>query len=117
MVNGKFAHSDGVSHIRAHGYLRRPGFRGDLLYAAAEYEHMSGWKWALASVAVSLTIRGLFPLSFIFVLPAQSPRVARGIRPRPCPCLRLLVQLSLQVGRERRVQGHIDHEERGPGLR
>jgi flagellar biosynthesis GTPase FlhF len=42
-----------------------------IFYAAAEYEHMSGWKWALASVAVSLTIRGLFPLSFIFVLPGQ----------------------------------------------
>ena len=42
-----------------------------LFYAAAEYEHMSGWKWALASIAVSVTVRGLFPLSFIFVLPAQ----------------------------------------------
>ena len=42
-----------------------------IFYAAAEYEHLSGWKWALASLAVSATIRGLFPLSFIFVLPAQ----------------------------------------------
>lgn len=42
-----------------------------LFYAAAEYEHMTGWKWALASLAVSFTIRGLFPLSFILVLPAQ----------------------------------------------
>lgn len=42
-----------------------------IFYAAAEYEHMSGWKWAIASLAVSLTIRGLFPLSFILVLPAQ----------------------------------------------
>ena len=42
-----------------------------LFYAAAEYEHMSGWKWALASIAVTFTVRGLFPLSFILVLPAQ----------------------------------------------
>ena len=42
-----------------------------VFYAAAEYEHMTGWKWALASVAVSATVRGLFPGSFIFVLPAQ----------------------------------------------
>src|SRR5881409_1026284 len=46
------------------------GFAG-LFYFAAEYEHMTGWKWALASVAVSATVRGLFPASFIFVLPAQ----------------------------------------------
>src|SRR2546425_6221966 len=42
-----------------------------LFYFAAEYEHLSGWKWALASVAVTATVRGLFPGSFIFVLPAQ----------------------------------------------
>jgi len=42
-----------------------------LFYFAAEYEHLTGWKWALASIAVTLTIRGLFPFSFIFVLPAQ----------------------------------------------
>jgi hypothetical protein len=42
-----------------------------LFYAAAEYEHMTGWKWALASYALSATINGLFPLSFVFVLPAQ----------------------------------------------
>src|SRR5947209_18686769 len=42
-----------------------------LFYLAAEYEHLSGWKWALASVAVTFTVKGLFPGSFIFVLPAQ----------------------------------------------
>jgi len=42
-----------------------------LFYFAAEYEHLSGWKWALASVAVTFTVKGLFPGSFIFVLPAQ----------------------------------------------
>ncbi len=42
-----------------------------LFYFAAEYEHLSGWKWALASVAVTVTVKGLFPGSFIFVLPAQ----------------------------------------------
>jgi|SRR5690349_1752730 len=42
-----------------------------LFYAAAEYEHLTGWKWALASLALTATVRGLFPLSFIFVLPAQ----------------------------------------------
>src|SRR5712691_10686285 len=42
-----------------------------LFYFAAEYEHLSGWKWALASVAVTATVKGLFPGSFIFVLPAQ----------------------------------------------
>ena len=46
------------------------GFAG-LFYFAAEYEHMSGWKWALASAAVTATVKGLFPGSFIFVLPAQ----------------------------------------------
>lgn len=42
-----------------------------LFYFAASYEHLSGWKWAVASAAVTLTISGLFPGSFIFVLPAQ----------------------------------------------
>jgi hypothetical protein len=42
-----------------------------LFYFAAEYEHMTGWKWALASIALSLTVQGLFALSFILVLPAQ----------------------------------------------
>ena len=42
-----------------------------LFYFAAEYEHLSGWKWALASGAVTVTVKGLFPGSFIFVLPAQ----------------------------------------------
>jgi signal transduction histidine kinase len=42
-----------------------------LFYFAAEYEHLTGWKWALASVAVTITINQLFPASFIFVLPAQ----------------------------------------------
>jgi len=42
-----------------------------LFYFAAEYEHMSGWKWALASLALYVTVKGLFLLSFILVLPAQ----------------------------------------------
>src|SRR5881397_3480005 len=42
-----------------------------LFYFAADYEHLSGWKWALASVAVTITVDQLFPASFIFVLPAQ----------------------------------------------
>ena len=52
------------------GFIGGFGFAA-LFYAAAEYEHMTGWKWAVASLAVSATIRGLFPLSFILVLPAQ----------------------------------------------
>src|SRR2546430_150105 len=52
------------------GFLGGLGLAG-VFYAAAEYEHMTGWKWALASIAVSATIKTLFPLSFIFVLPAQ----------------------------------------------
>jgi hypothetical protein len=42
-----------------------------LLFAAAEYEHMTGSKWALASIALTLTVERLFALSFILVLPAQ----------------------------------------------
>ena len=42
-----------------------------LFYFAAEYEHLTGWKWAVASIAVTITIDQLFPASFIFVLPAQ----------------------------------------------
>src|SRR4030088_1814048 len=42
-----------------------------LFYFAATYEHLRGWKWALASVAVTITVNRLFPASFIFVLPAQ----------------------------------------------
>lgn len=42
-----------------------------LFYFAATYEHLSGWKWALASIGVTIAVRQLFPLSFIFVLPAQ----------------------------------------------
>ena len=42
-----------------------------LFYFAAEYEHLTGWKWAVASIAITLTVDQLFPASFIFVLPAQ----------------------------------------------
>lgn len=42
-----------------------------LFYFAAEYEHLTGWKWAVASIAVTITVDQLFPASFIFVLPAQ----------------------------------------------
>ena len=42
-----------------------------LFYFVAEYEHMTGWKWALASIAVTITINQLFPGSFILILPAQ----------------------------------------------
>ena len=42
-----------------------------LFYFAADYEHLSGWKWALASAAVTVTVNRLFPASFILVLPAQ----------------------------------------------
>jgi signal transduction histidine kinase len=42
-----------------------------LFYFAANYERLTGWKWALASVAVTVTVNQLFPASFIFVLPAQ----------------------------------------------
>src|SRR5690349_19593785 len=42
-----------------------------LFYFAADYEHLTGWKWALASIAVTITVNRLFPASFIFVLPAQ----------------------------------------------
>jgi signal transduction histidine kinase len=42
-----------------------------LFYFAADYEHMTGWKWALASLALTVTVRTLFPLSFVIVLPAQ----------------------------------------------
>jgi len=42
-----------------------------LFYFAASYEHLTPWKWALASIAVTLTVDQLFPASFIFVLPAQ----------------------------------------------
>src|SRR5438876_7910802 len=38
------------------GLLGGLGLAG-VFYAAAEYEHMTGWKWALASVAVSATVR------------------------------------------------------------
>ncbi len=42
-----------------------------LFYFAADYEHLTGWKWAVASVAVTITVNQLFPASFIFILPAQ----------------------------------------------
>ena len=42
-----------------------------LFWFAASYEHLTPWKWALASIAVTLTVDQLFPASFIFVLPAQ----------------------------------------------
>jgi hypothetical protein len=42
-----------------------------LFWFAASYEHLTPWKWALASIAVTLTVDQLFPTSFIFVLPAQ----------------------------------------------
>jgi hypothetical protein len=42
-----------------------------VFYYAATYEDMTGWKWGLASLALTVTVRTLFPLSFVFVLPAQ----------------------------------------------
>ena len=43
-----------------------------LIFAGiARYEHMTPWKWGIASLAVSITVTRLFPFSFIFVLPAQ----------------------------------------------
>jgi len=66
----KFARPPPVSHISAMGILGGLGF-ASIFYFAAEYEHMTGWKWALASIALSATVKGLFPLSFILVLPAQ----------------------------------------------
>lgn len=42
-----------------------------LFYFAADYEHLTGWKWALASIGVTITVNQLFPASFIFILPAQ----------------------------------------------
>ena len=42
-----------------------------LFWFAASYEHLTPWKWALASIAVTLTIDQLFPASFVLVLPAQ----------------------------------------------
>jgi hypothetical protein len=42
-----------------------------IFFFAATYEHMTGWKWGLASLALTVTVRTLFPLSFLFVLPAQ----------------------------------------------
>lgn len=42
-----------------------------IFYGIAEYENMTAWKWALASLAVTFTVEGLFSFSFIFILPAQ----------------------------------------------
>jgi flagellar biosynthesis component FlhA len=53
------------------GFIGSFAFMG-IFYGIAEYEHLTGWKWALASVAVSATVKTLFPGSFIFVLPAQA---------------------------------------------
>jgi len=41
------------------GILGGLGF-ASIFYFAAEYEHMTGWKWALASIALSATVKGLF---------------------------------------------------------
>lgn len=50
-------------------------FRGlafALIFAGmARYEHLSPWKWGLAAFAISVAVTKLFPLSFIFVLPAE----------------------------------------------
>src|SRR5216117_458547 len=32
-----------------------------VFYGAAEYEHMTGWKWAIASLATSFVVSLLFP--------------------------------------------------------
>ncbi|HEX9703714.1 MAG TPA: hypothetical protein VGA20_00515 [Gemmatimonadales bacterium] len=39
-------------------------------YGVAEYEHMTGWKWAIASVAVSVAVLQTIGL-LIAVIPAQ----------------------------------------------
>jgi signal transduction histidine kinase len=48
------------------------GFAFALIFAGiARYEHMSPWKWGIASFALTMTVYWMFPFSFIFVLPAQ----------------------------------------------
>ena len=44
---------------------------GVIFFGIARYEHMSPWKWAIASIALSIAVTRLFPLSFMLVLPAQ----------------------------------------------
>lgn len=43
-----------------------------LIFAGiANYEHLTPWKWGLAAFAISVAVRWLFPLSYVFVLPAE----------------------------------------------
>ena len=42
-----------------------------VFYFIAQYENLTPWKWAAASIAVSIGVRILLPYSFIFVLPGQ----------------------------------------------
>ena len=43
-----------------------------LFYFAADYEHLTGWKWALASIAVTITVNQLFPASSSSSCPPSS---------------------------------------------
>jgi hypothetical protein len=52
------------------GILGSLGF-AVIFYAAAEYEHLTGWKWALASLIISQVVLQLTGW-MVLVLPAQA---------------------------------------------
>jgi hypothetical protein len=57
-----FARPVAVRHIRRMFGFGIPIVFAALFYGAAQYEHMNGWKWAAASVAVSIVVKVL-PIS------------------------------------------------------
>ena len=40
-------------------------------YGIAQYENLTAWKWAAASVAISIGVRLFLPYSFVWILPGQ----------------------------------------------
>jgi flagellar biosynthesis component FlhA len=66
----QFARWNRDLHIGRMGFFAGIAF-ALIFFGIARYEHMSAWKWAIASFALTLTVTWMFPFSFIFILPAQ----------------------------------------------
>lgn len=67
----RFAPPVSIWHIRAMLGFGIPIVFAAFFYGAAQYEHMNGWKWAAASVAVTIVVKVLPISGFIPFFLAQ----------------------------------------------
>jgi hypothetical protein len=67
----RFAPAVVVRHIRRMFGFGIPIVFAAFFYGAAQYEHMNGWKWAAASIAVTIAVKVLPISGFIPFFLAQ----------------------------------------------